>query len=52
VREFDGSHKLTPEQQDYYEQRFGMRFVRVQETPIVASRKERRRRRYRPRSER
>jgi hypothetical protein len=49
---FTGSSKLTEEQQQVYVDKFGVRYVRVQEMPARASRKERRRRRFRPRSER
>ena len=47
-----GSSKLTEEQTREVEGKLGERYVRIQETPQYASRKERRRRRFRPRSER
>ena len=48
----NGSSKLTAQQTAEVEEKLGDRYVRIQETPQYASRKERRRRRFRPRSER
>jgi hypothetical protein len=54
-----GETHLTPEQSDWYQRRFGERFVAVQPTPFTvdangktvarASRRERRRNRFQPR---
>lgn len=47
-----GSTRLTPEQQQWYRERFGVVYVNVPEMPWSLPRKERRKRRFRPRSER
>lgn len=47
-----GSSNLNEEQQEFYRRRFGERYVAVQQTPQLASRKERRKRTFKPRSER
>jgi hypothetical protein len=49
---FTGSSKLTADDQQVYVEKFGERYLRVQQMPQMASRKVRRRRRFRPRSER
>lgn len=47
-----GSSNLDPEQQEFYVARFGRRYVAVQQTPQLASRAERRRRRFKPKQAR
>jgi hypothetical protein len=49
---FTGSSQLTADEQQVYMDKFQEHYLRVQQTPQMASRKERRRRRFRPRSER
>jgi hypothetical protein len=39
----NGSSKLTPEQQEWYVQKFGRRYLYVQQTPQVPPRRVRRR---------
>lgn len=52
MKPFSGSSELTVEQQQVFVDKFGVRYLRVQQMPSVASRRERRRRQFRPRSER
>lgn len=48
MTETPGTTPLTPEEQDWYQQKFGERYVAVQWHPGAASRKERRERQFRP----
>lgn len=47
-----GSSNLDPDQQDFYVRRFGRRYLAVQQQPQVASRAERRRRKFKPKASR
>lgn len=47
-----GSTNLTQEQTDWYQQKFGQRYVGVPDRPPGDNRRQRRKTRYRPKSER
>lgn len=48
----NGSARLTPEQQQWYRDKFGVVYLNVPDMPWSLPRKDRRKRKFRPRSER
>lgn len=48
----NGSSRLTPEQQEWYRNKFGVVYLHVPDMPWSASRKERRKAKFKPRRER